>query len=190
MLLKIIEVVCVSVLPISLLRFNIIAKHFRLVVLALVIPVVLFLMFMQNISFYEIGLRADNILSFIPVYFLAAIIAVIFLFFLSKLVKNRMAEEWHKDPHFLFLFIPISFAQQFLFQGFILFQLKSVFSTSAAVIITALIFGYLHTIYPKPLFSFVLGTIAGLFFATLYVFCPNIIVSSLLHSILMILKFF
>lgn len=42
----------------------------------------------------------------------------------------------------------------------------------------------MHTIYPKPVFSMILGTLAGLLFATLYVIYPNLILASVIHAVL------
>lgn len=111
-------------------------------------------------------------------------VAVLCLIVLARLLKKKRARQWYKDPHFLFLFIPISFAQQFLFQGFLLYKLELIFAVPVAIFINALIFGYMHTIYPNPIFSGALGVGAGLFFGVLYTFFPNIIVSSVVHAIL------
>jgi|SRR3989344_6725143 len=184
MLSKLIEIFLISVLPISLIKFDLISKKFRLIILALIFVVVFFLVELHDISFYDLGFRTNNFYPAIFVYLIAVMIAVLFLIFLSQITKTKKAEMWYKDPHFLFLFIPISFAQQFLFQGFILYELQSIFPAVLAIVVSALIFGYLHTIYPRPVFSFILGTLAGLFFAMLYTLYPNLIISSIVHMIL------
>jgi|SRR3989344_769611 len=182
--LNLIEIFLISILPISLIRFKVISPKFRIFVLLGIFILSFFIIFFQHISFIEIGIRTDNFYPSIIVYSVSTIIAILFLITLAKITKNTHAQKWYKDPHFLFLFIPISFAQQFLFQGFILFKLNFIFNSLIAIIVTALIFGYMHTIYPRPLFNMILGTIAGLFFATLYTIYPNLFVSSITHSIL------
>lgn len=184
MWLKLFGIFCVSVLPISLIKFNIISKKFRLIVLAFLFAAVSGIIYFRGISLHELGLRTDNLFPAVLVYLFSTIIAILFLFSLSKIFKTKQAERWHEDPHFLFLFIPISFAQQFLFFAFILSELRSFLSIGLAILINALIFGYMHTIYPKPLFSFILGTLAGIFFGTLYTLYPNLILASITHAIL------
>jgi membrane protease YdiL (CAAX protease family) len=140
--------------------------------------------YVQGISLVQLGITTENFSSAVLPYASAAGISIFGLIVLAKIMKNKSAEKWYRDPHFLFLFIPISFAQQFVFQGFILFKLESVFSYASAILITALIFGYMHTIYPRPLFSMFLGTLAGILFAALYASYPNFLLASLTHSLL------
>ncbi len=178
------EIFLISILPISLIRFKILPRKFRLVLLAFVFLGVVALVFVHGLSFNQLGMRLDTFYSAMAVYVVAALAAILFLRFLGRKMKNTFATSWHQDPHFLFLFIPISIAQQFLFQGFILSRLQAVIPATAAILVTALIFGYVHTIYPRPLFSFFLGLVAGLFFAILYTLYPNLIASSIAHAVL------
>ncbi len=99
-------------------------------------------------------------------------------------MKQPRAVPWRKDAHFLFLFLLISLAQQFLFQVFMLNKLNAVFPAVVSVVLTALLFGFMHTIYPRPWFNMITATIAGFFFAILYSNFPNLIVAALAHSIL------
>ena len=184
MYLNLLEIFLLSILPISLIKFKIIPPKFRLVVLSGVFILLAGLIYFQDISSVQLGIKTNNFSSAIIPYLSVTIIAVFALVILSKIMKNKVAGKWYEDQHFIFLFIPISFAQQFLFQGFILFKLESIFQNLVAVIITALIFGYMHTIYPKPVFSMILGTLAGLLFATLYVIYPNLILASVIHAVL------
>ena len=178
------EVFLVSILPISLIKLNLIAKKFRLILLFLVFSCVILIIRFQNIPLKVLGLRIDNISESFFIYLISTTIAIIFLFSLSRIFKNKKAINWYQDPHFLFLFLPISFAQQFLFQGFLFSQLSLIFGTILVVIINALIFGYMHTIYPRPLFSFYLGTLSGVFFGILNTFYPNILLLTITHAIL------
>jgi len=184
MYLNLLEVFLISILPISLIKLKIIPSRFRLALLLGIFILLAGFIYLQGISLIQLGIKTNNLFSAITPYLSSVIISVLVLIVLSKVMRKKSAEKWYEDPHFLFLFIPISFAQQFLFQGFILFKLTSVFSSTIAIIITALIFGYMHTIYPEPFFSMILGTLAGLLFATLYAIYPNLLLVSITHSIL------
>ena len=179
-----IEVFIVSIVPITLIKFGVISSKIRLFVLLWIFIILTALIHFQGVSLMELGIRLDNLSSSIYLYFVAVVVSVITLIILSKILGNKRAEKWYEDPHFLFLFIPISIAQQFLYQGFILLKLDSVFPAAIAVATTALIFGYMHTIYPRPLFSMVLGTAGGVLFATLYVIHPNLLLASVSHALL------
>lgn len=181
---NLIEVFLISIFPISLIKFKIIPAKFRLVVLAWVVIFLVALIIFQDGTSVNLGMRMSNLNIQIGAYLSVTFIVTLFLLGLARYLKMKSAKEWYNDPHFLFLFVPISFAQQFLFQGFVLFKLQQVFPVAIAIVITALIFGYMHTIFPRPVLSMTLGIIAGLLFATLYTMYPNIIIASVTHSIL------
>ncbi len=176
MYITLLEIFLISILPISLIKFNVISPKFRLFLLAGVLILLFCFGSFQNrsVSFYSAAVPYSG----------AVIVVGAFLLLLARVMRNKRAKKWYKDPHFLFLFIPISFAQQFLFQGFILTKLNPLFGPLVAIVATSLIFGYMHTIYPKPLFSMALGIGAGLIFSTLYILYPNILVATIAHSIL------
>ncbi len=183
-LLTIIQVFAVSVVPIALIKHKIIPQKFYLSLLVGVFLVIAGMTSLEDKSAFELGFRMDTAHSAVIAYAIISCIVVIFLILLAFIMKNKHASKWNEDPHFLFLFIPISFAQQFIFQGFILTKLQEVISPGAAILLTALLFGYMHTIYPKPLLSLILGTSAGVLFAALYTFYPNMFVASISHAIL------
>ncbi len=181
---NLIEVFLISILPISLIKLKIIPAKFRLFVLGGVAILLASLIVFQKGVSVNFGLRTNNIYDQVVAYLSVTFVAALFLLVLARIMKMKSAKEWREDPHFIFLFVPISFAQQFLFQGFILFKLQQTFPSVRAIVVTAVMFGYMHTIFPRPVLNMILGTTAGLLFAVLYTIYPNIIVVSVMHSIL------
>jgi len=137
-----------------------------------------------NASLFELGIRTDNLKAAVPVY--AGTTAVMFfvLVVASKMLRTKNKFSWWKDPHFLFLFIPISIAQQFIFQAFLFQYLLLLLPFGFAAILVGLVFGLLHTIFPRATFNFVITSIAGTVFAILFYIYPNLILASLSHMIL------
>jgi hypothetical protein len=127
MFISLLEVFLISIVPISLIRFGILPTRFRLVALFGIFVLLIIFIYVQGISLVQLGITTENFSSAVLPYASAAGISIFGLIVLAKIMKNKSAEKWYRDPHFLFLFIPISFAQQFVFQGFILFKLESVF---------------------------------------------------------------
>lgn len=118
-------------------------------------------------------------------YVIGTATGIMGLWVLHKLFRTNTVTAWYRDPHFLFLFIPISFAQQFLYQGFLLpVAIVATNSWGWGVIITALTFGYMHSIYPNPLRHMTIGTLGGTLFALLFTIAPNLYVAVLSHMIL------
>jgi membrane protease YdiL (CAAX protease family) len=174
----------ISILPISLIKFGFISRQYRLVLLFTVLLVALGYATITNPSIFNLYLPNSDTLETLVWYVLMVILAGGFLVLAKLLLKTRSAKQWYKDLHFQYLFIPISFAQQFLFQGVILTGLLEYFTPLVAIVSTALIFGYLHTIYPRPMMSFTIGTLGGLMFATVFFWYPDLLLSSIAHSIL------
>lgn len=151
MTLGFIVVFLVSVLLISLIKFGLVSARWRLFVLFGVVALVAVLipvLQLPTLQFYSVGRSSFESVIW---YGLFAVMAIYVLYFAQDVFKTVSAKAWYRDPHFQYLFIPISFAQQLLFQGFILTILLSRFTPDTAIIVTAFIFGYLHTIYPRPL---------------------------------------
>ena len=184
MLLALFLVFMISVFPITLVKLGVVPRNFRFLVLFGVVLLVGVLGYWLQLGFWEY--YAFSLVSFETVvwYGFMVVAAVYGLYFARFIFKTGKAHLWHKDPHFQFLFVPISFAQQFLFQGFILTILLGYFNPIVSVIVTAVLFGYLHTIYPRPVMSFFVGSIGGLLFASVFVLHPDLLVSSVAHSIL------
>ncbi len=106
------------------------------------------------------------------------------IYSLARSLRHRHADQPLRDPHFLFLFIPISIAQQFLYQAVFLQKLLQVMTPIFAIAACALCFGFMHTIFPRPGRNFLLATIGGACFSSLYFFNPNFLFAALSHMIL------
>jgi len=173
------------VLLISLVAFKAVSKRFRMAVLgAAVACVSLFVVFLR-IPATDLGLRSDTASPAAIAYGIFTLLAAAALLLLSRRRAGQgTPSHWYRNPHLLFFFIPVSFAQQFLFQGVLLFELRTVLSPFLAILITAAVFGYLHVIYRDPLSSALVGFAGGVCFASLFVLFPNLIVASVSHSIL------
>lgn len=179
------EVVCISVLPISLIRLGIIKAKYRLILLVLVCSIILYVLVHEQWNFKTLGLGIPFSIESIVSYGALTLFGILFLRGLAYVLKQKKVTDWHMDPHFVFLFIPISIAQQFIFQVFILTKLEYAFlNVPLAITSTALLFGFMHTIYPRPLLSMFLGFLAGICFALLFSLYPNIIEASISHAIL------
>jgi len=82
------------------------------------------------------------------------------------------------------LFIPISIAQQFMYQSVLLQKLLQEFSPFLAVAICALCFGYMHTVFPRRWRNFILAALGGTLFSCLFYFYPNFLLAALSHMVL------
>ena len=165
-----------------LIRYRVIPPAFRLVTLAWYVLVV-FAYELSHSSLNELGLRSDNLQAGLLPFATCTLAMFLCLLLFSAILKTKKKFKWKKDPHFLFLFIPISIAQQLIFQVYLLQSLLEYTNPLLAIITTAALFGFLHTIYPRPWFNFLVTTAGGIVFASLYYLYPNILLASLSHMI-------
>ncbi len=86
---------------------------------------------------------------------------------------------------FFFWSIPISFIQEFLYRGFLIYKLKKIFSSSILIIlINASLFAFMHIIYEPLALILLLTFVPGLFLSWLSLKFPNLWLLSLSHGIL------
>lgn len=179
------EVVFFFVVPIVLLYFRIIPVAGRIPVLLIFSVLIYGVIRKEGWSERDLGLSGKTFKKGLPVYILATVFALIGVVVLSNIFGFvPLAHIWTK-AHFLFLFLVVSFFQEFAFRGFLLPVLARIFPDSFTVIlVNALLFAFMHAIYPFPLIGLPFAFVGGIFFATLYHKYPNLLLVSLCHSVL------
>ena len=79
----------------------------------------------------------------------------------------------------------LSFLQELCFRGYLVKKLELVFdSVGLRILVNALLFAWMHVIYPDPLFSMAITFLAGLGFAAMYVAYPNMWLVAASHAVL------
>lgn len=180
----IIEVVLLAIVPLVLLVTGVISGKYRFLLLGAIAVVSIADVIISGNSTQELGIRMDNITSALVWYFGLAILGVVCIVDYARFKKIPPFENWRRDPHLLFWFIPISIAQQFVFFSFILLRLNALLPVAVAVIINTLIFSCAHLMYRPKRRAFVATLLAGLGFSVLYSIIPNVIIGSLVHMVL------
>jgi hypothetical protein len=180
-----VEVVFLFVIPIVLLYFHIIPVNARIMVLLLVSLFMYGIIRKQGWRDTDVGLTFQNIRKGIPMYTIATALAAIAIIATAHFMGLQSPERWWTNPHFLFMFVVVSFFQEFAFRGFLMPLLHKIFpDTFTIILVNALLFSGMHAIYPFPALGLPFSFAAGLFFAILYRKHPNLILVSASHSIL------
>ena len=167
----------------TLIRLDVVSVEYRLFLLFGVFAALAILGFL-TLSPSTMGLTGTDFMSGLAPWGIATSAMFIGILVLGTLLKHHCAEDPLHDPHFLFLFIPISIVQQFMYQSVLLQKLLQEVDPWAAIMICALCFGYMHTIFPRRLRNFVLATAGGALFSSLFYFYPNFALAILSHMIL------
>lgn len=140
-------------------------------------------------SLRDLGIRGDNVMSSIIPYCLLTIVLIGGFFIILKTFSD-FSEScyvlWHQLYPSLWILVAFSALQELFFRGYLVFVLRS-FSKHVAtvVLIDALLFGAMHLVFPFPLIIFFAAFLGGIAFATTYYYYPNVILSSLAHSLLL-----
>jgi len=173
------------ILPVLLIRFKIVPFKHRLNLLYSLFALTLGFVMYQSWSLKKLGIRFDNFQESIIPYFLLLVIGLIVIHALAKILKKKTMKDIWEKPHFRYGFIVLSVMQQFIFSAVLLTILRENFNNLVLVIfIYAFLFAFIHLIYANWYFSIPLVFFAGIAFATIYTFYPNLILIIIIHAIL------
>jgi membrane protease YdiL (CAAX protease family) len=179
------EIFFILVFPILLLKFGVLPLQHRV---WLFVPVSLMIFLSvwrekEKWSWKKLGVRNDNLkTSFLP-YLLATVSGVGVILVLAHVLGRHPLTGWQDEVHFQFMFVVSSFYQEFVYRGYLMPKLESMFSSSWIVIIAnAGLFTFLHIIFPNLTLILPLLFTAGVVFALMYKRYPNLLLISLAHS--------
>ncbi len=179
-----IEVLLIFLLPVLLLYFNIIPIQFRFYVLAILVCAIIVIVFREKWGLKDFGIRIPTRRQTM-LYIGATILGFFSLLYYATLIGTPLNAQVLTSKWFLLTFFPVSVLQEVAYRGFLIPMLKKVFDDRMTIIlVNAALFTVLHIIFKDPNAILPLSFIAGLFFTTLYMRAPNLILVSVCHAIL------
>lgn len=179
------QIIGVFVVPVMLLYFNILPKDWRVLILFAISFLVYKIIEREKWSPESLGLTKHTFKKYLTPYLIFMITGVVAIWFFGEKTHMEVQAQWWTKPHFLFLFLVVSFLQEFAYRGFLIPLLKKFFSDRLGIVlINALLFTLLHIIYPIPQTMLPLAFIGGLAFAVIYMKYPNLWLVSIAHSVL------
>lgn len=181
----VVQVIFFFVVPILLLYFHIIPLSSRMFVLLVFSLLIYGVIRTEKWTSADFGLTTQNIRKALPVYVIATAVAVCAVIVFAEFIDMPQTTQWWTKQHFLFVFLLVSFFQEFAFRGFLMPLLGKIFRDGFVVIVVnAGLFALMHVIYPLPQIGLPLSFTGGLLFAALYRKYPNLILVTLSHSVL------
>ena len=173
------------IFPVIVLYSGLVPFSWRLWMLASFAALVGVISFRGERSLRSLGIRSDNVARAWVPYLLFTLAGVCALFLYALVLGKAPLPGWGQSSHLLFLFIPISFSQEFLYRGFLMPELRRLYvSIVSVVLIDALLFMLLHIIYGEPLITLPLALAGGIAFSYMYYKYPNLLLVALSHSAL------
>lgn len=173
------------VLPVVLLYFQIIPLEGRIPVLLIFSVLIYGVIKKEGWTARDLGLSMPTTGRTLAVYTIVTAVALVAIVYFARLLGMPPTEHWWVRPHFLFLFLVVSFFQEFAFRGFLMPVLKKIFPDVLTIIlVNALLFAGMHAIYPFPEIGLPFSFAGGVFFAYLYHKKPNLVLITLSHAVL------
>ncbi len=179
------QITFLFIVPIVLLVTGMIPGRFRLLVLGIISAVIAGMTIQERWTLSQLGIRIDNFGESIIPYVMFTCAGLLVIFGAAQFLHRHPVNAWWTQSHFLYLFLPISIFQEIAFRGFLIPKLESIIASVVFVIfVNALLFAFLHILYPHPLINVPFGFLAGIGFAAMYVFYPNLLLVTVSHSVL------
>lgn len=178
------EIIFIFVAPVLLLYFEVIPRNYYLAVLAIYTSFVFILIFKEHWTLKTLDIRLDNIKKTTIPYVIFTVLGVaVLIAFATLLGKERVSI----NLYILFLgwSIPIGIVQEFLYRGFLMHELRRVYTSVATIVlVNAIIFAFLHILYKPPLIILPITFLGGIAFAWMYTKYPNLLLIALSHGVL------
>lgn len=180
------QIVLVFILPIILLYAGVIPVEKRIIVLGIMVGALVLVLFLEQWNLKMLGIRRDTIKDYLVPYivFTFAMVLLITLFGENITKKEELAQWWNHN-HFLYRFLIVSGLQEIAYRGYLMPALGKITQKPVLLILSnAIIFTFLHILFPNPLVGLPVAFIGGVGFAIMYYRYPNLPLIIISHSII------
>jgi membrane protease YdiL (CAAX protease family) len=192
MILEILEIIALFILPVLLVYFKIIPFRHRMQTLYIVTAIIIAIVLIERWPLEKLGIRFDNIISSTIPYAIFTILGILAILAVSRILKKKPQMQFFKKRHFIYGFLLVSIAQEFLFRGFLFPKLGEIIGTNSGtiqfdimlIITNAILFTLIHSIYSNDWTSLMMIFFGGICFASIYLVYPNLILITIAHAIL------
>ena len=185
MILEIIQIFLLFILPVLLVYYKIIPFKYRRQTLVTVSIITLILLIYERWSLKDLGIRLDNFIPSLIPYVIFTTLGIILLYIVAKVIKRKPIANFYSNKKYIIIIVLGSILQEFLYRGFLYPKLNAIFSSYVIIIlVNAVLFTLMHTIYSNTPTTLITVFIAGLAFTGIYACYPNLILISISHIIL------
>lgn len=178
------QVFMIFVVPVALLYFGVIPMQWRFFVLAFCALMIYGIIRKEKWSMEMLGIKEFHTEKELTPYIVFALIGIFFIIGTAYLFNMHPKISTDNALHLFLLFIPVSAFQQFAYQGFLMPILHRVYRSKVRIVfVSALLFTFLHIIYPDADVNLPLAFIGGIGFSMMYMRYQNLILISIVHAL-------
>ena len=178
------HILFVFIIPIILIITGVIPIEYRIIVLSVVVSALFIILIAEKWTLRMLGFRMPTKKEMLG-YTIFTFVGVIAISQLGAHIGTSTVTIWWQQPHFLYLFFIVSVLQELAYRGYLMPALASVERSPLAIILTnAVLFAFLHAIFPNYLTNLPLAFVGGIAFAAIYYKYPNLVLIMLSHAVL------
>lgn len=179
------HILLVFIIPIVLLNTGYIPIQYRVILLVVLVSTLFILLIKEKWTFVMLGFQKNTSRPEILAYIFFTLAGILIISQLGEKIGREEIAQWWHYPHFLYMFFVVSVFQEIAYRGYLMPALGKIFTAPDRIVLTnALLFTFLHTIFPPYIINLPLAFIGGIGFGLLYMKYPNLWLMIISHAIL------
>jgi membrane protease YdiL (CAAX protease family) len=181
------QILLVFIVPVGLIAAGVLPIEHRVSILSLAfIGLAAVLFFFDGWTLRMFGLHLKETKRYARAYFAFTIIMILIVVLFSEQVLHlEEIQRWWTHRHFIYLFFIVSLVQEVAYRGYLMPALGKLSKNIPMVLFAnALIFTFLHIIFPNPMIGLPLAFTGGMGFAIMYLYYPSLPLVVLSHAAL------
>jgi membrane protease YdiL (CAAX protease family) len=179
------HIVSIFIFPILLLKSGVIAVEDRVWTLVVLVVILVLVLISESWNFFMLGEIKSNFKKYIWRYVGFTFIGVLFLVIFGEKTGHEEVSRWWTYPHFLYMFFVVSFFQEIAYRGYLIPALLKILpNTFLVVVLNALLFTFMHIIFPHAIVTLPIAFLGGFSFALMYLRYPSLPLVVVSHAIL------
>jgi membrane protease YdiL (CAAX protease family) len=179
------QIFIVFILPILLIKAHLIEVEDRIWVLGILIGLLVAVLIKEKWTWTMLGATTNRIKKYLVPYALFTISTILLCYLFSEKIGNEELVGWWKHGHFLYGFFIVSLFQEIGYRGYLIPALGKIIKKPIfIVLVNALIFTFLHIIFPNPMIGLPIAFIGGIGFAVMYMKYPSLPLIIVSHALI------
>ncbi len=179
------HILIVFIFPIFLIKAGVIPIYDRVAFLVVMVVFLLIVLVREQWTPNMLGLSNGTTTKYYLQYALFTVLGLVLLTAFGEKIGHEEVARWWTHRHFMYLFFIVSLFQEIAYRGYLIPALGKIFHRPLWIILTnALLFTFLHIIFPSVAISLPLAFVGGIGFAVMYMKYPSLTLIILSHSVL------